>query len=481
MNIIQKIFSLILMSILIVSLSFAQKIRPPAVAGSFYPADANELRSNINNMIKKAPETSVKGKIIAVISPHAGYQYSGQVSTDMYKILKNEKFNIVCVIAPSHREAFNGVSIYPGEGYQTPLGVVNIDKKLAEKLTKESPFIKFSEDGHREEHSVEVQLPFLQVVLGNFKLIPLVMGDQNYNTCTSLGKALATVFKNENVLIVASSDLSHFHKYDDAVKLDKKLLNAVKLYDYLLLSRYLATGECEACGGGPIISAMISAQNLGANKAQIISYANSGDVTKDKSSVVGYMSSILLKTDNIGNMLNMEDRKKLIEIAKTSVFNKIKGNKMPEFKNLSETLKQYCGAFVTLNENGQLRGCIGYIVAEKPLYQTVEDVAISAAINDPRFPPVSKGELDKLEFEVSVLTPFRLITDVNEIEVGKHGLFIVKGRNSGVLLPQVATSNKWDRNIFLEQVCIKAGLPMGSWKEKDADIYVFSAEVFGEH
>jgi AmmeMemoRadiSam system protein A len=111
----------------------------------------------------------------------------------------------------------------------------------------------------------------------------------------------------------------------------------------------------------------------------------------------------------------------------------------------------------------------------------VEDVAISAAINDPRFPPVSKGELDKLEFEVSVLTPFRLITDVNEIEVGKHGLFIVKGRNSGVLLPQVATSNKWDRNTFLEQVCIKAGLPMGSWKEKDADIYVFSAEVFGEH
>jgi len=319
------------------------------------------------------------------------------------------------------------------------------------------------------------------MAIGNFKLLPLVMGDQNFNTCTSLGKALGEVLKNENALIIASSDLSHFHKYDDAVELDNNLIRAVKYYDYLLLSRSLAAGKCEACGGGPIITVMIAAQTLGVNKAQIIKYANSGDVTRDKSSVVGYMSGVLIKSDNIGERLNKEDRKKLIEIAKTSVFNKISGEKIPEFKVESEYLKQNCGAFVTLNENGRLRGCIGYIVAEKPLYKTIEEVAVSAALNDPRFPPVSKNELNKLEFEISVLTPFKLISDINKIEVGNHGLFIVKGRNQGVLLPQVAVSNKWDRNTFLEQVCIKAGLPPNSWKEKDADIYIFSAEVFGEH
>ena len=481
MKIIVSISNILFLLLFTVSVSCAQNIRPPVVAGSFYPGNAGELRAYINDAFKKAPDVEIDGRIIGVISPHAGYIYSGQVAADMYKLLAGKKFDVVCIVAPSHQEGFRGVSIYSGDGYQTPLGVLKVDKELAKKLTKASPIIKSSISGHGAEHSLEVQLPFLQMAIGNFKLLPLVMGDQNFNTCTSLGKALAEVLKNENALIIASSDLSHFHKYDDAVELDNNLIRAVKYYDYLLLSRSLAAGKCEACGGGPVIAVMIAAQTLGVNKAQIIKYANSGDVTRDKSSVVGYMSGVLIKSDNIGENLNKEDRKKLIEIAKTSVFNKISGKKIPEFKVESEYLKQNCGAFVTLNENGRLRGCIGYIVAEKPLYKTIEEVAVSAALNDPRFPPVSKNELNKLEFEISVLTPFKLISDINKIEVGNHGLFIVKGRNQGVLLPQVAVSNKWDRNTFLEQVCIKAGLPPNSWKEKDADIYIFSAEVFGEH
>ncbi|MFH1761589.1 MAG: AmmeMemoRadiSam system protein B, partial [bacterium] len=450
MNFNRNIFKLIILFLFFTSSGFAQKIRPPSAAGTFYPGSPDELRSMINIMLEKAPDTPLDGKLVAVIAPHAGYIYSGQVAANTYKLLKNKKFDIVCVVAPSHRDAFRGVSVYPGDGYQTPLGVLEIDKKLAKKLTDISPITNFSQQGHQAEHSLEVQLPFLQVLLGNFKLLPLVMGDQNYNTVTNLGKALADVLKNENALIVASSDLSHYHTYDDAVKLGKKLLNAVKLYDYLLLSRHLATGECEACGGGPIISVMIAAQNLGANKARIISYGNSGDVTNDKSAVVGYMSSALVKSGDSSENLNAEDRKKLVEIAKTSVFNAVKGIKIPDFKVSSESLKQQCGAFVTLNKNGELRGCIGYIIAEKPLYQTVEEVAVSASLRDPRFPPVSEKELNDLSFEVSVLTPFRLITDINEIEVGKHGLFVIKGTNQGVLLPQVASQYHWDKNTFLE-------------------------------
>ena len=466
---------------LTVSISFAQKIRSPVVAGSFYPGDAAELKSFIDNSLKKASEVKLDGKIVAVISPHAGYKFSGQVAADMYKLLLGKKYDVVCVIAPSHREAIKGVSIYSGDGYETPLGIINIDKELAKKLVKASPVIKFSDSGHGAEHSLEVQLPFLQTVLKNFKLLPLVMGQQDFETCKALGRVLGKILKDENALIVMSSDLSHFHKYEDAVKLDDELIRAVKFYDYLLLVRSLSIRKCEACGGGPIIAGMIAAQNLGANKAQIIKYANSGDVTNDKSSVVGYMSAVFLKSKNIEPGLSEKDRKKLIEIAKTSVFNSVAGKNKPEFKVSSEYLKQNCGAFVTLNKNGNLRGCIGYIVAQKPLYQTIEEVSVSAALRDPRFPPVTKNELSELEFEVSVLTPFRLINDINEIEIGKHGLFIVSGSRSGVLLPQVAVSNKWNRDTFLKQICIKAGLPIDSWKRKDAEIYIFSADVFGEH
>jgi len=475
-----KIFNIIILSVFLFSVSFCQKYRPPVVAGGFYPGDAAELKAFIGDALDKAPEVKLDGEIIAVISPHAGYKYSGYVAADMYKLLIGRKFDVICVIAPSHREAFRGVTIYNGDGYETPLGILEIDKNLSGKLVKASSVIKFSNAGHGLEHSIEVQLPFLQATAGDFKLLPLVMGEQDFETSKSLGKALGGVLKDKNALIVMSSDLSHFHNYNDAVRLDNEVIKAVKYYDYWLLLRSLATRKCEACGGGPIIAGMIAAQGLGANKSQIIKYANSGDVTNDRSSVVGYMSAVFLKSENAGSGLNEKNKEKLMEIAKATIFNTVNGIEIPEFKIESDFLKQNCGAFVTLNMNGNLRGCIGYIVAEKPLYKTVEEVAVSAAIRDPRFPPVTKKELDRLEFEISVLTPFRLINNVNEIEVGKHGLYIVLGRNSGVLLPQVAVSNKWDRDTFLKQVCIKAGLPPDSWKRKEADIFVFSADVFGE-
>jgi len=481
MKIIDRILIVFFLLIFVVSLSSAQKIRTPYFAGSFYPGDTVELISYIENVFKKAPAIKVDGEIVGAITPHAGYQYSGQVAGDMYKQLKGKKFDVVCIVAPSHRELFRGVSVFSGDAYKTPLGIIEVDKKLARGIAKECDVASLSMNGHRAEHSIEVQLPFLQMALGNFRLIPLVMGDQNYNTCKSLGKTLGKILKGKNALVIASSDLSHYHNYDDAVKIDKVLIGTLKTYDYLMLMRNFETGKCEACGGGPIVAVMIAAQLLGANKAQVIKYANSGDVSGDKSKVVGYVSSLLVKSDKIQSKLGEKDRKKLIEIAKKSVYNKIKGKKTPNFKVTSEVLSRKCGAFVTLNENGRLRGCIGYIVAEKPLYKAVEEVAISAALHDPRFPPVSKSELDKLEFEISVLTPFKLINDINQIEVGKHGLFIVKGNNQGILLPQVAVSNGWDRETFLKQVCIKAGLPPDAWKDKKADIYVFSAEVFGEH
>ncbi|HEX9912376.1 MAG TPA: AmmeMemoRadiSam system protein A, partial [candidate division Zixibacteria bacterium] len=248
---------------------------------------------------------------------------------------------------------------------------------------------------------------------------------------------------------------------------------------------------------------MIAAQELGANQSKVVKYANSGDVTGDKSQVVGYMSAVFyspkVKVDTKKNPgkssktrsekedekkkaesgLSNKDKALLLRIAKETIDCKVKGVKCPEYNVTSQILRENRGAFVTIKKQGMLRGCIGYIQAVKPLYQTVQEMAEAAALNDPRFSPVTKEELKDLEIEISALTPLKKITDVNQIQVGIHGILIRKGYNSGLLLPQVATENNWNRKTFLEQTCFKAGIyDKDCWKDKDTEIYIFSAEVF---
>jgi AmmeMemoRadiSam system protein A len=346
---------------------------------------------------------------------------------------------------------------------------------------------------------LEVQLPFLQIVLGNFKLIPIVLGpDDDYGMYEALGKALGKVLKGKDALIVASSDLSHYHPYAEAEKLDSTVIRDVNAFNPRTLFEDLTSNQCEACGGGPIISAMIAAKELGANKAKVVKYANSGDVTGDKSGVVGYLSAVIYNTKkstddppevntkkekvenkNTESGLSDKDKTFLLKLAKETIECKVKGTKCPDYKITSEVLKENRGAFVTIKKHGDLRGCIGYIQAIKPLYQTVQEMAEAAALKDPRFEPVKKEELKDLEIEISVLTPLKRITDVSQIQVGTHGILLRRGYYSGLLLPQVATENNWDRKTFLEQTCFKAGMyDKECWKDKDTEIYIFSADVF---
>ena len=282
-----------------------RKVRMPAVAGTFYSGGAQELTSNVDEFLAKATVKPLAGPIMALSVPHAGYEFSGQVAAYAFALLKGRKFARVVVISPCHIEAFPFSSIYDGDAYATPLGTISIDKEFAKKLVAQSSLIKFSGRGHGEvqgrgEHSLEVELPFLQRTLGEFKLVPIVMGDQNYDMERALGVALAKLIQAEqkgaaagsslsgDTLIVASSDLSHFHPYDEAVRLDHKVLNAITEWDYFNMSQNFERRIWEACGGGPIVAMMVAAERLGANRARILKYANSGDVTGDKSRVVGY-------------------------------------------------------------------------------------------------------------------------------------------------------------------------------------------------
>jgi AmmeMemoRadiSam system protein B/AmmeMemoRadiSam system protein A len=477
-----------------------EKTRKPAVANQFYPGDPVTLSRQIADFFKKAKKEPIPGKIVGLIAPHAGYMYSGQVAAYAFKLLEGFFFETVVVISPSHIAYFQGASIYNGGAYETPLGVIAVDTSLAGKMADVNERVFLSTKGHgfvgmRGEHAIEVELPFLQLVLGKFKLVPIVIGDQDQATCEALAEALIKSLKGESALIVASSDLSHFHPYDEAVRLDNIVINHVDSFDAEALFSDLAAGTCEACGGNPVVATMLAAKGLGADKAKVLKYANSGDVTGDRSGVVGYMAAVLYDSgakpedekksekekegDKSG--LSEKDRKTLMHIARTTIEHKVKGTEPPEFEVDSPILKEKRGAFVTIHEHGRLRGCIGYIEAIKPLWVTIQEMAEAAALNDPRFPPVSPDELGLLDLEISVLTPLERIKDINEIQIGKHGILLKSGYHQGVFLPQVATEQGWDRITFLNEICFKADIhDKNCWKSEDAEIYIFSAEVFEE-
>ena len=471
-------------------------IHDPVVAGTWYPGTASELRKQVEEYLSRVPERDSQGQTVAIISPHAGYIYSGQVAAHSFKAVQGQKFDSVIVIGPSHYVPFRGVATYDCAGFRTPLGVIPLDSELIAALMKRESRIRDLPGVFRQEHSLEAELPFLQVVLPGFKLVPLVMGDPDITTCRWLAEAIVKCTEGKSVLIVASSDLSHYHSYDVAVEMDQRLLQKIGAIDIEGIDQCLEGRKCEACGQGPIITAMLAAKKLGADRCDILQYANSGDVTGEKMSpmgVVGYGSARIStplsyrdrdqaekKKAGIDLGLTKEERAELHAIAKKAIEAGLtSGASISRGKETtSPKLKEPRGAFVTLYRKGELRGCIGQIVPRMPLAEAVAAMAQEAAFRDPRFTPVRANELDDLKIEISVLTPLKKINSADEIEVGKHGIMIVRNGSAGLLLPQVATEYNWDRNEFLEHCCLKAGLPRNIWQDKQTEIYIFSADVF---
>jgi len=270
-------------------------VRPPAVAGMFYEANPKILGQEIDRMLEKATLKVAEGTITALIVPHAGYIYSGLTAAYAYKLLKNKPVQTIIIISPSHREYFNGISIFNGTAYRTPLGEIPIDENLRDQLIKNDKIIVSSAHGHEDEHAVEVQLPFLQKVQDNFKIVPIVMGDQKEEYCIHLGNKLAEALEGKQALIVASSDLSHYHSSDEANKLDQIVIDDLANFDQVQLSDDLNARRAEACGGGPIIATIHAAKLLGADHLEILHHCNSGDVTGERDAVVGYLSAAIIR------------------------------------------------------------------------------------------------------------------------------------------------------------------------------------------
>jgi MEMO1 family protein len=267
-------------------------IRSCAVCGQFYSADADELRQEIKALLKKVERKSIAGRIRGIISPHAGYMYSGLTAASGFALLQGSTYSSVIIVSPSHREYFDGVSVFPGDGYETPLGVVTLNESLREQLLAECSFAHASPAGHGEEHAVEVELPFLQEVLSDFSFLPIVIGDQKREYCFGLGSALASILRDENALLIASTDLSHYYGSKVANELDNVMIEDVRVFDYEQLMSDLEVGKTEACGGGPTVAVMAALRGLGVAKMEILHHCNSGDITGDNSKVVGYLSAV---------------------------------------------------------------------------------------------------------------------------------------------------------------------------------------------
>ena len=450
--------------------------RKPAVAGTFYPADKTVLSSQINKYLANVPYKSLSGDLVALLVPHAGYDYSGQVAAYAYKLLEGRHYDNVIIIGASHHKNFGGIAASGDDYFETPLGQVKVNKDLLASMMKYDKEIFVDNDAHMPEHSIEVQLPFLQTVMKDFKIVPLLFGGMSIDTCIRLAGALQAVC-DKKTLVIISTDLSHYHDYETVKTMDATAISAILEVDAKAFLTSISEAKAEACAFPAVTSMLIASPYMGINRVQLINSSNSGDVTPEKKRVVGYASIAFVKKQII---LSDSEKKKLLSYSRATLNNIFSGGKVGISLN-GEALLTRSGVFVSLKKQGDLRGCIGYIYPFKSLYMAVADDTVLAATKDNRFPPVTKDEVNDIDIEISVLSAMRRVTNTNDIVVGRDGLFIEKSGKAGLLLPQVPVEFGWGRTEFLENLCGKAGLGKDDWKSEEAQIYSFTAELVSDH
>ncbi|MBI4800102.1 MAG: AmmeMemoRadiSam system protein B [Desulfarculus sp.] len=459
--------------------------RPATLAGTWYPADPSVLAGSLEAFLRLGRGSRPEGKVVALVVPHAGHRYSGSVAGAAYALAQtlDPPPRAVIRVGPSHHFPLEKPSIWPSGSFDTPLGSIPVDQALAAELTRRLG-AGFRREADLREHSLEVQMPFLCSALPQASPVTVLTGRPDLQQARQLGAALAAVARDRPVLLVASTDLSHFHPRAKAQELDARVAGRVQALDGPGLLSDDAAGRSEACGAQALAAVLLAAQELGATQGQVLAQADSGRATQDYSQVVGYMSAALVappapqadKPATAGG-LDAAQQKRLRDLARQAVAAAVRGQALPAIPQDDPALLQPAGVFVTLKKGHDLRGCIGAIVARRPLAREVVAMAVEAALRDPRFPPVSPGELQGLELELSVLSPMQPCRP-EEVRVGLDGLLIEGRGATGVLLPQVPVEQGWDRRQYLEGICRKAGLPQGAWREPGVRLQCFQAQVF---
>lgn len=474
--------------------------RQPVAAGRFYSADKEILKKDIELLFEKCRKPSESNLIRAIISPHAGYVFSGKTAAAaLSAIPKSTIYKNIFIIGSSHVMAFNGASVYNAGDYLTPLGRAVINNDIANKLIKENSVFKFPVNSHINEHSIEVQIPLIQTYFTNSpQIVPIIIGTDNEQTIKQIAEALRPWFIQENLFII-SSDFSHYPPYKDAVETDrltaqgiisgnpKTFLAALRKNSEKQING-LATSMCGWSSG---LTLLYLSENNSHLKYMIIDYTNSGDSSYgSKDEVVGYNAIVLTDNNQKKEMTgdNQEvfsftekEKEILFSIAGNSIKSGIAGKNETRIDagKIPDHLKEPMGAFVTLKIDGRLRGCIGRFISKDPLYEAVRASAYSSAFEDPRFSPLTAEELGMAEMEITVLGPLKKINKEEEIILGRHGIYIRKDSRSGTMLPQVATENGWSVEEFLGYTSRdKAGLGWDGWR--DAELFIYEGVVLEE-
>ena len=467
--------------------------RPPACAGSWYPASADALRKLLTGYLSAIKPVDLPGKVVCLIAPHAGYRFSGQTAAAAFSVVRGKDYSRVILIGPSHYmgTSYVGGAIPSVKYFATPLGKVPLDRACCDRLAK-GRFFKIDDRPHVREHCLEMELPLLQVTLKEHRIVPILMGLTSPDVTTAMAKDLRAVL-DDRTLIVVSSDFTHYGPAYRYVPFKEKVPERLRQLDGAAIDRILAVDRlgfmdfctqtgATICGRAGIALAL---EALGGQDVEgvLLAYTTSGAVTGDYTNSVSYAAIALCR--GAAAPLSEAEQRCLLKLARDQVRRYLKDGKQLEGVErdypLTGRLKKPGAAFVTLTRDGRLRGCIGHVVPVMPLYKSVLANAINAC-RDPRFVtnPVTSAEEPKLHIEISVLSRYRQIASVDEIKVGRDGLIIRRGRQQGLLLPQVPVQQKWNLQQYLEGLCRKAGLPPTAWKDKDTRIYRFTAQVFGE-
>ncbi|MBN2494649.1 MAG: AmmeMemoRadiSam system protein B [Deltaproteobacteria bacterium] len=501
----------------------------PQVAGAFYPGDAKQLRAEIQGYLDDARKSGkrVQGDLLGIVVPHAGYPYSGPVAAHAFAQLEGRSYRRVVVLAPAHRRGFDTPALLDAPAYRTPLGDMPIDRQGVAALAR-SGAARVDQEKFTQEHALEVELPFLQAVLGSFELVPIMLSGPDLAAAERLARALQEAFPARDTLFVASTDMSHDYPYDVAVAMDRNALRYVEALDSQGLQaaydRFRRAGDAiragdggkvepdcaQLCGMGPVLT-LIELARLQAGKVSVrtLDRRNSGDVVGNpRSRIVGYCAVAIALAEprpeakpaakpadkpsratggeqagSTGDYLSAAEKQELLGIARKTLEAVLAGEPPPDFSQASAKLSEPGAAFVTLKSKGQLRGCIGYMEPADPLWRMVRDRAIDAAKHDTRFRPVSSDELAKIEIEISVLTPRVAVSDpLRDIRIGRDGVWLELGHHRGVFLPQVPVEQGWDTvEEYLDMLCRKAHVPMrGCWRSAEAKLQRFTALVFSE-
>ena len=491
------------------SVMYSRKVRMATVAGQFYEKIPVRLKKNLEKYLQNVPDENFLPKdsvVQAVVVPHAGYAYSGKTAGKTFSLAEKYKYKRIVLIAPSHYVGFSGVALPSYEVCSTPIGDISVDLESIAKL-KGSYFVK-NDDAHIHEHSLEVELPFIQKLFPKTPILPLVCGQINISMAKELAEALLP-FWNSETLWVISSDFTHYGRQfgylpfkenipENLEKLDMGAVNKILDFDLEGFDRYLNKTGATICGRNPIML-MLAANFLAKNenniesKAKLVEYTTSGEMTGDYNHTVSY-AGIVVYTDNshkeVRNMNVHENnenytekqKQEILSLVRNTIRNKFDKNKNITIAPIADYLTEERSCFVTLHTNGgALRGCIGHIMAFEPLYDNLKRNAVNSAFQDPRFTPLkSVEELDTLKIEVSVLTPAREIPSYNDIVLGKHGIILKYGSRNAVFLPQVAPEQGWDLSTTLSHLSMKAGLSANAWELPETQFEVFEAIVFGE-